>query len=842
MKSNLSDRDLENLLKRHFGRDGFALSVQKEIVTSILSGRDVLAVTHRGFDQSVCYKLPALVLDGLTLVVSRAGQIVEREGIDLLPATHINSSLPTEHLQKRIWDMAEGKYRLIYVGPELFRNRSFLFAITTIPVSLLAVEDAHCISRWGYDFRPDYLDIGRAVVEMNSQACVLALAGASTQRTRDDILHQLQIDDAKRFTLDLARPDLSLEVISAFSPEEKFDALRSLVRKLGGRGIVYANLRHQTVEICDFLKEFEPKVAFYHAGLKREKRVEVERAFTTDQLRIVVATTAGSFGASSVLPFGEGEQPPHFPFEKRDGDISKPSDRSRIKYVIHFDMPDRPERYYEQISIAGGDEQPARCILIYSPSDRGFHHNVIERNTLSPAEVWRISEVLERDVNVKRETSNIEHPLVVLPYGQMELETAMDRYKLGNALREMENAGMLSVLPDCSMQARARILVPRDKLAAYAEDETGESVVEWLLENSEPVLERSEGSDTGEEVYIDFARLKTELSCPHDVLEDCLLALHYAEAISYRSSRRGMALRLIDLDASLADDAFEKLKESRYQALRAMEEYVHTRECRQVLLCGYLGDEMGENCGNCDNCVSAMTTDSVVMARHTVPLPHYARVAMELVNRSEGRLSKDALVKILAGLAQRTTRFDRWKEFGALSIFAPEDILRMLDLLIGHGFLKEEGEAHPPVDLTRKGFRALEGELELDDAGSIASLAEDIGRIAQVPASSGEQEADSELNRALIIILRCAERTDGQVGRWGLAKILQGQKSKRLAKYGFDHIEEYGSLPDMPRKVLLEYIDAMIERGCLAVTSFFFPMLRLTEVGQKRLDRMQRHS
>lgn len=792
---NLSDTDLENLLKGHFGRDESALPVQKEIIASILSGRNVLAITHRGSDQSVCYKLPALVLDGLTAVVSRTGQIVERETIDLLPATYINSFLPAEYLQKRIWDMAQGKYRLIYAGPEQFRNRAFLFAITRIPISLLAVEDAHRISRWGHDFHSDYLHISKAIMELDSQPCILALAGGCIQRTRDDVLHQLQIDDAKKLTLDLARSDLSLEVISAFSTEEKRDVLGSLIRKLEGKGIVYTNSRHQTIEVCDFLKGFEPKVAFYHAGLGWEKRIEVEKAFTQAQLRIVIATTTSTFGASL--------------------------DKSDIRHIIHFDMPDRLERYYQQISIAGGDGEPARCILIYSPSDRGFHHSIIERNAVSPAEVWRISEVLERYV---------EDSLVVLPYGQMELETAMDRYELQAALRGMEDAGMLSVLPDCSTQARACILVPRDELTAYAEDETGQSVAEWLLGNSK--------SDPGGEIYIDFTRLKVELSCPHDVLEDSLLALHYAEAISYRPSRRGIALRLIDLDASLAYDVFEKLKESRYQALRAMEQYVHTTECRQRFLCDYLDAEIEGNCGNCDNCVSSAATD-LVGARHGLSLPYYAHVALELVNRSQGRLSKDALVKILAGMGQRTTRFDKWNEFGALSMFALEDILKVLDLLIGHGFLKEEGGAHPPVYVTGKGFRALEGELELDDARSIASLAEDMERIAQVPTPPREQEADAQLDKALTSILQCAEKTDGQVGRWGLVKILRGQKSKKLAKYGFDHIEEYGSLVDMPKEVVLEHIDAMIERGCLAVTSFFFPMLRLTEVGQKRLERMR---
>ncbi len=265
--------------------------------------------------------------------------------------------------------MAQGKHKLVYVGPEQFRNRAFLFAVTQIPVSLLVVEDAHRVSSWGHDFRSDYLNISKTIVEMDSQPRILALTGACTQQTRDDIRYQLQIHDARTYVLDLARPELSLEVSSAFSPEEKYDILGSLVRKLSGQGIIYANSRRQTAEICEFLRESESSVAIHHAGLTRDKRVQVERDFDADQLRIIIATTTGSFGANL--------------------------GKSNIRYIIHFDMPDRLERYYEQISMAGRDGQPAQCILIYSPSDRGFHHSMIEMNAISPAEAWRINEVLE---------------------------------------------------------------------------------------------------------------------------------------------------------------------------------------------------------------------------------------------------------------------------------------------------------------------------------------------------------------------------------------------------------------------------------------------------------------
>ena len=204
---NLSHTDLKILLKRHFGRDEFD-PYQEEIITSILSDKDVLAVMNGQFDSSVCYKLPAMVFDGLTLVISRSRRAVESENLDLLPAIHINSSLHSNHLQNWIWVIAQGRYKLVYATPDQFRNRTFLNALAKVTVSLVVVEDAHCISRWGHNFRPDYLDISKAMIEMDSQPRILALAGACGQRIRDDIRCQLQIDNTGTVMTDLTRPDL----------------------------------------------------------------------------------------------------------------------------------------------------------------------------------------------------------------------------------------------------------------------------------------------------------------------------------------------------------------------------------------------------------------------------------------------------------------------------------------------------------------------------------------------------------------------------------------------------------------------------------------------------------
>jgi RecQ family ATP-dependent DNA helicase len=941
--------DLEDLLNRHFDQGNFKPG-QKEIISHLLSHRDVLAVAYRGFDQSICYKIPAMVLENPTLVVANTRRIVEKENSSYLPATHINSSLSVEHLNKRIRNIAKGDYRLIYATSEQFRNRTFLLALREIPISLFVIENAHRMSRWGHDFRPDYVDVIKFIMEMEDRPCILALASPCTRRTWDDISYHLQIDHIGSFPLDLMRPDLSLEARTALSLEEKHDVLRSIVGDLSGQGVIYANSRRQTVEIYEALKYSEPDAAFYHGGLEHERRIRVENAFAKGSLRLVITTTTGNFDKVT----------------------------EHIRFVIHFDIPDRLERYYEHISMATGDEQPARCILIYCPSDRGFHHSIIERNAISPMEVWRVKEVLDKygaadrwkpihqpedeetqekrklslwlkehfkhlsphaqeelkrikriyenltgddknphspaeyekyleshrwkefskDILAKhencqiceRKAQHVHHlhyrtlgredpedimalcekchcfihpdnpmtqkifgelidseenqlkifeppkllrPPLVIPYGQIELEAAVTRHKLMFILREMEASGMLEILPDCSIYAKAKILVPRGEIHTYVEDELDGNIIEWLLRNSE--------TDPGGDITVDLGVLKTELSQPQDVLEDCIIKLQNTGAISYKPFRKGIALRLTNPDALPTDDVFEKLKAVRYKSLRDMESYINTTDCRQMFLAGYLGDERWVKCGICDNCIAEKSAISPSDTYKTLSLPGYARIALELVNKAEGKLDKYTLSRILAGIQQRTNRFDKWREFGSLSIFSLENVEQMLDFLIGHGFLKEEGGRYAEVDLTTKGFRILDGKPEPDDERSIKALAEDISRIAKAEKAEliSESQTHTESDRILVTILMCAEKTDGQVGRSGLVKILLGQKSKKLAKYGFDHMEEYGILSDIPKKDLLGYIDNMIERGCLNVTSFLFPMIRITEIGQKRLERMQ---
>lgn len=668
--------ELENILKRYFSQGAFKPG-QKEIITSLLSGKDALAVIHGVSDQSVCYRLPALIMDGMTLVVSR--RQIKDESISLLPASHINS----QNLQDILWAISDGRYKLLYVNPEEFRNRLFLFALARIPISLLVIEEAQCISRWSYDFQFDYPGISKAIMEMDRQPCILALADPCTQRIQDDILHQLQIDNASRFILGSAPSNLSIEVKSIINSEEKLDILRKTFQGSDGPGIIYTNSRQQTVEICESLKESELEASFYHGGMGYEKRSEVEKAFAADKLRVVSATTSSSFGSG----------------------LSK----NNIRYIVHSDMPDCLERYYQQISMAGTDNQPARCIVIYSPSDREFHRKIIEKNYISSGEYWRIKDALKL---------NARKNLVILPYGQLELEAAVDRYKLHVVLREMEKAGMLTVLPDCSILARAHILVPRGKLEEYAVDDAMKSVVKWLMDNSK---------DDDGDINVDFERLKGEFA--HDILENCFISLCYEKAIVYKTLRRGISIHIIDLESDLADDVFDKLKESKYESLRIMEEYIHSRECRQRFLRNYFGydiDDIEAECRKCDNCLGGT-----------------------------------------------------------------------------------------------------------DDAESIITLTKDVGLVKESNAEPINPAKDEDL---VIKILRCAEKTDGQVGRCGIMKILRGQRSKKLAKYGFDHIEEYGVLSNVPGKAILEQIDAMIEKGCLTVSSFPFPMLRLTRLGQKRLS------
>jgi ATP-dependent DNA helicase RecQ len=339
-------------LRQHFGFDYFREG-QREVVAAILGGKDAVVVMPTGSGKSLCYQLPALMLDGVTVVVSPLIALMKDQVDALLarqlPATFINSSLPERVQWTRIEELRRGRFKLVYVAPERFRSQRFLEALRSISISLFAVDEAHCISTWGHDFRPDYLRL-KSVIALLGKTQTLALTATATPYVRSDIIQQLGLLKPETFVSGFDRPNLTIDVVHTEKEREKVARIKRLARTHNGSGIIYASTRKAVEQVAIELQEQGLSVSAYHAGMSDSSRVKAQEDFMAGRTQMIVATNA----------FGMG--------------IDKPD----IRFVAHYQMPGSIEAYYQEIGRAGRDGLPSSCVLLFNYADKNTHDFFIE--------------------------------------------------------------------------------------------------------------------------------------------------------------------------------------------------------------------------------------------------------------------------------------------------------------------------------------------------------------------------------------------------------------------------------------------------------------------------------
>lgn len=334
--------DKRETLKHYFGHDDFRPG-QETLVDALLAGRDVLGVMPTGAGKSMCYQIPALMLPGVTIVISPLISLMKDQVAALksagVPAAYLNSSLTPRQLDLATERAREGAYRIIYVAPERLETASFMRFAASAPIGLIAVDEAHCVSQWGQDFRPNYLRISSFVDSLPKRPAIGAFTATATERVREDIIRMLALRDPVTTTTGFDRPNLFFEVDQ---PKSKYEALRAILQtKTGESGIVYCATRKNVEEVTDKLTMAGFSVGRYHAGLSDEERMQSQEDFQYDRVQIMVATNA----------FGMG------------------IDKSNVRFVIHYNMPKSMEAYYQEAGRAGRDGEAAECILLYSGQD-----------------------------------------------------------------------------------------------------------------------------------------------------------------------------------------------------------------------------------------------------------------------------------------------------------------------------------------------------------------------------------------------------------------------------------------------------------------------------------------
>jgi ATP-dependent DNA helicase RecQ len=647
LTSDEHDR-LYDALHQHFPHDAFRPG-QADVIASILRGQSVLAVMPTGAGKSLCYQLAALLLPGTTLVISPLIALM-KDQLDGLPAgveaqaTTLNSTLDGWELETRLARAARGGYKLIYAAPERLRQRPFLHALHRAGISLLVVDEGHCVSLWGHDFRPDYLFIAKAWRELG-QPPILAMTATATPRVRDDI--QTALGRTRLVAIDVHRPNLYLEARRFANEQEKRRALLALCRGIEGSGIVYANSRLKCEELAGALRGTGVSAIHYHAGL--EDRAVAQDRFMGGQARVVVATIA----------FGMGV------------------DKADVRFIIHYNPPKSLESYYQEAGRAGRDGLPAHCILFYTPGDKGNLTRWTRQDALHVEFLRRVYAALQSRLGAQG--------IGLVATGDLERDVSADNTDLRVAIHFLQRAGLLWRGFDLPRTATLTLSRPPGK----GDPDFARFVETARLRPGQPVSRN-------------LVSLSGDADLDPRAIEAQLLAWQDAGWLDYRGTGRDMLLSLPQppsdsqqrVAAMLAD--YRAGQEGRIGEMMA---YATTTRCRHGHISAYFGGRPIDRCQACDNCMGQANArpSPSRRAQRTSP-PHrpiprivvadeVTTVLLHGVAQAPFPLGRTGLARALAGARSSSLQADRFPLFGALANWTQEGIREQIAQLEEQGLL-----------------------------------------------------------------------------------------------------------------------------------------------------------
>ncbi len=659
--------ELLDALRNHFGYESFRPG-QVAVIQAALRGEDTLALMPTGAGKSLCYQLPAMLLPGATVLISPLIALM-KDQVDNLPQSirartaFINSDLDQSEQERRLQDLAEGRLKLVYVAPERLRQPSFIHALRRANVSLFVIDEAHCISQWGHDFRPDYLFIPKALHAMSNLSAhhtappVLALTATATPTMREEIASALG-RQMRVITTGVYRPNLRYEVYQINTKEDKLRRLVALCRETSGTGIVYARSRESCEDLAKLLRDEGVQAAHYHAGMDKDERARTQDAWTSGKMRVVVATVAFGLGIN----------------------------KADVRFIIHYNLPNSLEAYCQESGRAGRDGRPARCILFYNGSDK------------SRLTQWLQEEALDLDFlravyrEIKRQMGK---SFGLLAAGDLERA-------INNSLPDSQTSTETKVRVGISLLERGGLLrrhfdAPRTGYVTWAgangkvpPDDCGTFLAAAQLT---PHIPQS----------VDLVWLAQVLGTTVPDAEERLLTWRDNNLLEYRGGPRQMHMELLPAPPNSTErlqELLDTMQSQREAQIERLADYARSTACRHKTIARHFAERLMRACGVCDRCAperpvvnrragtgratnpsAGVDLDQMILAC-LLELPHGA--------------ARTGLARTLFGSIAAPPSGKRSPYYGRLADMKIKDIERAIDSLIDVGYLwrDEEDEYH----------------------------------------------------------------------------------------------------------------------------------------------------
>ena len=569
----------QEILKQYWGYDSFR-DLQEEIITSIGEGKDTLGLMPTGGGKSITFQVPALAQEGICIVITPLIALMKDQVQNLrkreIKALAIYSGMTRQEILTALENCIFGNYKFLYISPERLDTEIFRTKLRSMKVSMITVDESHCISQWGYDFRPAYLKIAE-IRELLPEVPVLALTATATPEVVTDIQARLKFREGNVFRMSFERKNLAYIVRKT---DNKTKELLYILQRISGSAIIYVRNRRRTKEITELLMNEGITADFYHAGLDNAVKDLRQKRWQSGEVRVMVATNA----------FGMG--------------IDKPD----VRIVLHLDLPDSPEAYFQEAGRAGRDGEKAYAVILYSKSDKTTLHKRVVDTFPDKEYILNVYEHLQYYYQMAMGDG-------FQCIREFNLEEFCRKFKyfpvpVDSALKILTQAGYLEYTDEQDNSSRILFTIRRDELYKLREmGKEAEALIQSILRSYTGVFT--------DYAYISEESLAVRTGLTRQQIYNILVTLTKRRIVDYIPrkktpyiiyTRERLELRFLHIPASVYEE-----RKARYEArIKAMEEYVTTENiCRSRILLQYFGEKNEHNCGQCDVCLSKRATDNL---------------------------------------------------------------------------------------------------------------------------------------------------------------------------------------------------------------------------------------